>query len=169
MAMPASGNIAILDNTLQTCSSISCAVCGNNTPPKCLTALGASAGFSAPYCMSDFYGYSNAATYNININASWCGAEGCLCGQVQLKCCTGTCLCGKSISTKTTTLTSFTNILNGCYYIDFNNVVGLDGSMQQVTTYGCWSDCYNSCSEGKCTCSFACDNNIIYDLYDAIF
>ena len=63
MAMPASGNIAILDNTLQTCSSISCAVTGNATPPKCLTALGASAGFSAPYCMSDFYGYGNAVTY----------------------------------------------------------------------------------------------------------
>lgn len=62
MAMPASGNIAILDNTLQTCSSISCAVDGNNTPPKCLSQLAVSAGFSAPYCMSDFYGYG-AVTY----------------------------------------------------------------------------------------------------------
>lgn len=108
-------------------------------------------------------------TINIYINASWCAAEGCLCGQVQLKCCTGTCLCGKSISTNTTTLTSFTNISIGCYYVDFNNVVGLDGSMQIVTTYGSWSDCYNSYIEGKCTCSFASDNNITYDLYDAIF
>jgi len=63
MAMPASGNIAILDNTLQTCSSISCAVDGNATPPKCLTALGVNAGFSSPYCMSDFYGYTTAVTY----------------------------------------------------------------------------------------------------------
>lgn len=108
-------------------------------------------------------------TIDIYINASWCSAGGCLCGQVQLKCCTGTCLCGKSISTATSTLTSFTNIAVGCYYVDFNAVVGLNGGMQQVVTYGCWSDCFNSCSEGKCTCTFACDNNITYDLYDAIY
>ncbi|MZQ50423.1 MAG: hypothetical protein GT598_15605 [Bacteroidales bacterium] len=74
MAMPASGNIAILDNTLQTCSSISCAVTGNNTPPKCLTALGAAAGFTAPYKMSDFYGYGAVVYKSVSFSniASTC-------------------------------------------------------------------------------------------------
>ena len=57
MAMPSSGNIAILCNTLQACSSISCAVDGNNTPPKNLTTLSTTAGKTAPHCMREFYGY----------------------------------------------------------------------------------------------------------------
>jgi hypothetical protein len=72
--MPASGNIAILDNTLQTCSSISCAVDGNATPPKSLTALGAAAGFTAPYKMSDFYGYGVVVNKSVSFSniASTC-------------------------------------------------------------------------------------------------
>jgi hypothetical protein len=55
MAMPASGSIAIIDNTLQVCSSIRTSVglaCGS------LCALSVAAGKTAPHAMSEFYGYT---------------------------------------------------------------------------------------------------------------
>lgn len=88
MAMPASGNIAIL-STPQTCGSISCAVDGNNTPPKCLTTLGSTAGFSAPFCMSDFYGYSPTSAIPVSLvtltcysatGLEYCSTRICACG-----------------------------------------------------------------------------------------
>lgn len=57
MAMPASGTIAILCNTCQTCSSIAQSVDGNITTPKSLCTLSATAGKSTPHAMSEFYGF----------------------------------------------------------------------------------------------------------------
>ncbi len=64
MAIPTSGCIGIITcpNSVA-CTSIAQAVDGNVTPPKRLATLGSTAGFSSPYCMSDFYGYSSTPTY----------------------------------------------------------------------------------------------------------
>lgn len=55
--MPASGSIAMIDNTLQTCSSISAAVCGS-CQASCLTALNTGAG-KTTCCMAGFYGFTS--------------------------------------------------------------------------------------------------------------
>jgi len=65
MAMPASGTIAIICNTCQTCSSIAVAVDGNCTPPKSLCTLSASAGKSTPHAMSEFYGFTSKTPINL--------------------------------------------------------------------------------------------------------
>lgn len=62
MAMPASGCIALRTCiTGCACSSISCAVNGSVVGSCSLTSLSIASGFpraTAPYCMSEFYGYN---------------------------------------------------------------------------------------------------------------
>jgi hypothetical protein len=60
MAMPTSGNIAIINNTLQTCSSICASVLGNT---GCLSDLSIVAGKTAPHCMREFYGFCRETSY----------------------------------------------------------------------------------------------------------
>lgn len=60
MPMPASGSIAILNNTLQTCSSICASVLGDR---ECLSVLSIIAGKTAPHCMSEFYSFCRETSY----------------------------------------------------------------------------------------------------------
>jgi hypothetical protein len=60
MGMPASGSIAILNNTLQTCSSICASVLGGS---GCLTDLSIVAGKEAPHCMREFYSFCRETSY----------------------------------------------------------------------------------------------------------
>jgi hypothetical protein len=58
MAMCSSGNLGILSAPQAGCSSISCAVYGNATPPRSLHQLGIDSGIGIPIQMSRFYSYS---------------------------------------------------------------------------------------------------------------
>jgi hypothetical protein len=60
MAMPASGSIAIIDNTLQTCSSV-CA--GVNYASGSLETLSIIAGKTAPHAMTEFYSFCRETSY----------------------------------------------------------------------------------------------------------
>ena len=57
MTMCTSGSLGIIICPQGGCSSIAFAVDGNVTPPKSLSALSISAGFSAPHSMREFYSY----------------------------------------------------------------------------------------------------------------
>lgn len=114
-------------------------------------------------------GSAPPSTISVNIDAYWCAAAGCMCGTVYLKCCDTSNVCSCIISTNSFTEVSFTNIAAGCYYVDFNSVVGLDGTFNQIVSYGYYSDCFNSLTESKCTACFSANNNITYELYDALY
>lgn len=107
------------------------------------------------------------STIDIDIDMYWCAGSGCMCGSVYLRCCDSSCVCSQSISTDSMTQVSWSNITAGCYYIDFNSVVGLDDTLNQIITYGYYSDCFNSLTESKCTDCFSATNYITYELYDA--
>ena len=82
MAMCGSGNFGILSTPQGGCSSISCAVTGNATPPKSLSVLAACANKPLPVNMTTcWYGY-NQKLITTSIITSNCGAgvtaDGCL-------------------------------------------------------------------------------------------
>jgi hypothetical protein len=60
MAMPASGNIAIINNTLQTCSSLCASVLGSTGS---LLDASVIAGKTAPHAMSEFYSFCRENSY----------------------------------------------------------------------------------------------------------
>lgn len=67
MAMPTSGSLGIktCPNSVP-CTSIAQVVDGNVVGNKSLSTLSTTAGKTAPHCMREFYGYSNAPTLCVN-------------------------------------------------------------------------------------------------------
>jgi len=109
------------------------------------------------------------ATIDIDIDAYWCVGSGCMTGDVYLKCCAGNTVCTCNISTDGMTQISWSSVSAGCYYVDFSDICGLDDLIQQVVTYGYYSDCFNSLTESKCTDCFGATNYITYELYDMLY
>jgi hypothetical protein len=139
MAMPASGSIAILNNTLQTCSSIAVAVDGNATPPKSLATLSATAGKTAPHGMTEFYGYS--AGIDVNVSLTWTGrfnfGDG-FNGTVRLMCGFGTTVCSCSFPFITTFgSANWNGVPAGTYCVDFGQIQANVGGVGVVKEQ-CW-------------------------------
>jgi len=91
MAMPLSGTIYLMCCHAIACSSIACAVCGTAPSPSCLSALSIAAGKTAPYAMTDFYGYNNVFKQIGFSNISRTGTVG-----VSPTVCSLDCICSNS-------------------------------------------------------------------------
>jgi len=161
MAMPASGSIAIKNNTLQTCSSICAAVvAGGGSASGSLCALSLSASKIAPHCMREFYGYAPVTTICINLYVNWEGmvdAGDGMGGSIQLKC-GSTVVCQSCVYPyeQGTCFFVWNNVPAGTYCVyggnmqAYNNYSGVFTSRFWFTsTASCWTDTTNAFSTNE--------------------
>jgi len=161
MAMPASGSIAIKNNTLQTCSSICAAVvAGGGSASGSLCALSLSASKIAPHCMREFYGYAPVTTLCVNVYVYWEGrmdtGDG-MGGCIQLKC-GSTVVCQSYISPYEQGSCFFTwnNVPAGTYCVYGGNLQAYNTYSAVPTSYywfsdtaSCWTNTTNAFSDNE--------------------
>ena len=168
MAMPASGCIAILNNTLQTCSSIAQAVDGNVTPPKSLLTLSVAAGKSAPHCMSEFYNYAAVTTFTVDVSIFPEYSQNGLYvqGTAYLRCSTThSAVCSCVFYTTEQYNFQWVNV-GGSLYVDMDTVYMFDTNVTPMTGAAVyWCDYFTS-GFNRCTTPFTSANGVSFTFYD---